>query len=95
MPKTIKLIDEKVETLFTRQDFECLIDEYMGCEATQYFRDLIDEIKASYNEQIDDIEEYCDGQIDELAIGIDELTTGIKSLRKQLAKLKEVTDDDE
>ena len=94
MPKTIKLIDEKVETLFTRQDFECLIGKHMGHEATQYFRTLIDEIKASYNEQIDDIEEYCDGQIDELATGIAELATGLKSLRKQLAKLKEVADDE-
>lgn len=55
MPRVIELLDKKVETLFNRQDFEYLIEWYMGYEAAQYFRDVIEEIEDSYNEQIDEL----------------------------------------
>lgn len=46
---------KKVETLFNRQDFEYLLERYMGHEAVQYFRDMIEEIEDSYNGQIDEL----------------------------------------
>lgn len=55
MPRVIELLDKKVETLFNRQDFEYLLEQYMGYEAVQYFRDVIEEIEDSYNEQIDEL----------------------------------------
>lgn len=30
MPRVIELLDKKVETLFNRQDFEYLLERYMG-----------------------------------------------------------------
>lgn len=75
MPKVIKLVGEKVETLFNRQDFEYLLDKYMGYEAVQYFRELIEEIEDS-----------CNGQVDEL-------TVELENLRAKLEKLREVFDE--
>lgn len=43
MQRVIELLDKKVETLFNRQDFEYLLERYMGYEAVQYFRDMIEE----------------------------------------------------
>ena len=45
MQRVIELLDKKVETLFNRQDFEYLLERYMGYEAVQYFRDMIEEIE--------------------------------------------------
>lgn len=75
MPSVIELLDKKVETLFTRQDFEYLIERYMGSEAVQYFREMIEEIEDSYN-----------GQIDELAVEVN-------NLREKLERLREVFDE--
>lgn len=55
MQRVIELLDKKVETLFNRQDFEYLLELYMGYEAVQYFRDMIEEIEDSYNGQIDEL----------------------------------------
>ena len=55
MQRVIELLDKKVETLFNRQDFEYLLERYMGYEAVQYFRDMIEEIEDSYNGQIDEL----------------------------------------
>lgn len=55
MQRVIELLDKKVETLFNRQDFEYLLERYMGHEAVQYFRDMIEEIEDSYNGQIDEL----------------------------------------
>lgn len=64
MQRVIELLDKKVETLFNRQDFEYLLERYMGYEAVQYFRDMIEEIEDSYNEQIDEltvqVEDLCE-----------------------------------
>lgn len=86
MPRTIELIDKKVETLFSRQDFEYLLDKYMGHESVQYFRDLIEEIEDSYNEQIVDIKDSYEGKINDL-------TMELENLREKLEKLKEVLDE--
>ena len=86
MPRTIELIDKKVETLFSRQDFEYLLDKYMGYESVQYYRELIAEIEDSYSEQIEDITDSRDGKIDEL-------TMELENLREKLEKLKEVLDE--
>lgn len=55
MQRVIELSDKKIETLFNQQDFEYLLERYMGYEAVQYFRDMIEEIEDSYNEQIDEL----------------------------------------
>lgn len=55
MQRVIELLDKKVETLFNRQDFEYLLEWYMGYEAVQYFRDMLEEIEDSYNGQIDEL----------------------------------------
>lgn len=50
MPRVLKLSDDKVETLFDDRDFEWLIDKYMGYEAAQYFRELMNEVKDEKEE---------------------------------------------
>lgn len=62
---------KKVETLFNRQDFEYLLEQYMGYEAVQYFRDMIEEIEDSYN-----------GQIDELTVQVEDLREKLENIRE-------------
>lgn len=50
MPRVLKLSDDKIETLFDAKDFEYLIDKYMGCEAVQYFRELMNEVEEERQE---------------------------------------------
>lgn len=50
MPRVLKLSDNKIETLFDAKDFEYLIDKYMGYEAVQYFRELINEVEEERQE---------------------------------------------
>lgn len=45
MQRVIELLDKKVETLFNRQDFEYLLERYMGYEAVQYFREKLEDIR--------------------------------------------------
>ena len=71
MQRVIELLDKKVETLFNRQDFEYLLERYMGHEAVQYFRDMIEEIEASYN-----------GQIDELTVQVEDLREKLENIRE-------------
>lgn len=73
MPRTIELIDKKVETLFSRQDFEYLLDKYMGYESVQYFRELIAEIEDSR-----------DGKIDELTMELENLREKLEKLKEVL-----------
>lgn len=70
MQRVIELLDKKVETLFNRQDFEYLLEQYMGYEAVQYFRDMIEEIEDSYN-----------GQIDELTVQVEDLREKLENIR--------------
>lgn len=71
MPRVIELLDKKVETLFNRQDFEYLLEQYMGYEAVQYFRDVIEEIEDSYN-----------GQLDELTVQNENLREKLENIRE-------------
>jgi hypothetical protein len=71
MQRVIELLDKKVETLFNRQDFEYLLEWYMGYEAVQYFRDMIEEIEDSYN-----------GQIDELTVQNENLREKLEDIRE-------------
>lgn len=71
MQRVIELLDKKVETLFNRQDFEYLLEQYMGYEAVQYFRDMIEEIEDSYN-----------GQIDELTVQVEDLREKLENIRE-------------
>lgn len=50
MPRVLKLSDDKMETLFDAKDFEYLIDKYMGYEAVQYFRELMNEVEEERQE---------------------------------------------
>ena len=50
MPRVLKLSDDKIETLFDAKDFEYLIDKYMGYEALQYFRELMNEVEEERQE---------------------------------------------
>ena len=71
MQRVIELLDKKVETLFNRQDFEYLLERYMGHEAVQYFRDMIEEIEDSYN-----------GQIDDLTVQVEDLREKLENIRE-------------
>lgn len=71
MQRVIELSDKKIETLFNRQDFEYLLEQYMGYEAVQYFRDMIEEIEDSYN-----------GQIDELTVQNENLRKKLEDIRE-------------
>lgn len=71
MQRVIELLDKKVETLFNRQDFEYLLEQYMGYEAVQYFRDMLKEIEDSYN-----------GQIDELTVQNENLREKLEDIRE-------------
>lgn len=71
MQRVIERLDKKVETLFNRQDFEYLLEWYMGYEAVQYFRDMIEEIEDSYN-----------GQIDELTVQNENLREKLEDIRE-------------
>lgn len=71
MQRVIELLDKKVETLFNRQDFEYLLEQYMGYEAVKYFRDMIEEIEDSYN-----------GQIDELTVQVENLREKLENIRE-------------
>lgn len=50
MPRVLKLSDDKIEILFDAKDFEYLIDKYMGYEAVQYFRELMNEVEEERQE---------------------------------------------
>lgn len=50
MPRVLKPSDDKIETLFDAKDFEYLIDKYMGYEAVQYFRELMNEVEEERQE---------------------------------------------
>ena len=50
MPRVLKLSDDKIEILFDAKDFEYLIDKYMGYEAVQYFRELMNEVEKERQE---------------------------------------------
>lgn len=56
MPRVIELVDKKIETLFNRRDFEYLLERYMGYEAVEYLRELIDEIEENHREVVEDLE---------------------------------------
>lgn len=56
MPRVIELVDKKIETLFNRQDFEYLLERYMGYEAVEYLREQIDEIEENHREVVEDLE---------------------------------------
>jgi predicted nuclease with TOPRIM domain len=62
MPRVISLNDGKVETLFNPQDFEYLLERYMGYESVQYFRELI----AEKDTALEELREEYEGKLDTL-----------------------------
>lgn len=55
MPRVIELKDGKVETLLSERDFTYLIEKYMGYDAANLFRSLMDELET-YREGDEDYE---------------------------------------
>lgn len=53
MPRVIKLVDNKVETIFSERDFAYLVEKYMGYEAADIFRGLMEELET-YREEDED-----------------------------------------
>lgn len=53
MPTVMELKNGKVETLVTEQDFAYLIEQHMGHEAADYFRNLMEELNC-YREEDED-----------------------------------------
>ena len=53
MPDVIELKNGKCETLFSERDFAYLIEQYMGNEAADYFRELMCELET-YREEDED-----------------------------------------
>lgn len=43
MPMVIELKDKKVATIFEERDFAYLVEQYMGHEAADYFRELMED----------------------------------------------------
>lgn len=56
MPSVIELKDGKLDTLFTERDFAYLIEQYMGYEAANYFRELMEELNR-YREEDEEYEQ--------------------------------------
>lgn len=74
MPRVIELVDKKIETLFNRQDFEYLLERYMGYEAVEYLRELIDEIEENHREVVDELQ----AEIHDLKIDIYNLESEVR-----------------
>lgn len=53
MPQVIELADKKVETIFSERDFAYLVEKYMGYEAADYFRNLVNELEDYREEDAD------------------------------------------
>lgn len=73
MPKVIGLKDGRVTTLFEIRHFEDLIDEYMGYEAVQHFRELmadkeaeLEEVKQEYENKLDRLRDKLSALEDEV-----------------------------
>lgn len=50
MARSLKLSDNKIESIFDAKDFEYLIDKYMGYESVQYFQELMNEVEEERQE---------------------------------------------
>lgn len=59
MPRVLKLSNNEIVTVFDARDFEYYLDKYMGYEAVQFFRELIElnEEKANLKLIRSDVEE--------------------------------------
>ena len=76
MPRVIQLIDNKVETLFNPQDFEYLLERYMGYESVQYFRELLEEKDSA----LEELREEYEGKLDTLRDEYRELENELEEL---------------
>jgi hypothetical protein len=72
-PRVMTLKDGKNETLFTVQDFEYLVDKYMGMDAVRYFRSLMEE----YSERESNRERHVSGMCE-----------AVRSLNQKIAELE-------
>ena len=55
MPRVIEIYGA-IETIFDERDFAYLIERYMGYEAADYFRELMEELDE-YREEDEDYEQ--------------------------------------
>lgn len=53
MPMVMELKDKNVETIFNERDFAYLVEQYMGHEAADYFRSLMEELEHYREEDYD------------------------------------------
>lgn len=58
MPEVLTTKDGKNHTLFSNRDFAYLIVDYMGYDAENYFRRLMDDITACHNEIRNALEDF-------------------------------------
>ena len=56
MPSTMELKAGKLEIIFSERDFAYLVEKYMGYEAADYFRLLMEELE-DYREEYGDYDE--------------------------------------
>lgn len=62
MPRVLKLSNNETVTVFDARDFEYYLEKYMGYEAVQFFRELMDELneeKANLKLIRSDVEEQA------------------------------------
>lgn len=55
-PRVLTMKDGRNETLLTVQDFEYLIDRYMGYDALRYFRSIYEEAETERGELIEELQ---------------------------------------
>lgn len=71
MPRVIELLDKKLKPCSIDRILNIYSNGTWGCEAVQYFRDVIEEIEDSYN-----------GQIDELTVQNEDLREKLENIRE-------------
>lgn len=84
MPDVLELKDGKCRTIFSTQDFEDLVREYMGADSVRCLRELFDN-----SELLDEIKTLND----EMKETEDELWETKDELEELRARLKEIEDD--
>lgn len=92
----IKLIDGTTETIFDLQDFEWLVDKWMGFDSVRYMRAVIEEVKEDYEAQIEGLKEKHEVEIENLKLDneadIEELNDKIADLESEVKHLEERID---
>ena len=93
----IKLLDGSVETLFSLDDFEWLIDKYMGFESVKYLRAVIEEVKEDCQDQMETLKEKHEVEIENFRLDkeadIEALNDKIRDLESDVKYMEEKLDE--